>query len=56
MQSIASHAEKIKAQLNWKVGDFVIIDNQMAKHARDPFEGTTRKIYASLMKGESPIK
>ena len=51
MEDIAEHCEKIKAKIDWQVGDFVLIDNEMAKHAREPFKGINRKIYASLLKG-----
>ena len=51
MEDIAEHCEKIKAKIDWQVGDFVLIDNEMAKHAREPFKGINRKIYAALLKG-----
>lgn len=34
LADIAAFADKIKASIDWKVGDFVIIDNRMAMHAR----------------------
>ena len=37
LEEISAFADKAKAVIDWKVGDFVIIDNQMAKHAREPF-------------------
>ena len=34
MEDIANFADKNKASIQWKIGDFVLIDNEMAKHAR----------------------
>lgn len=34
LEDISSHAESIKASIEWKRGDFVIIDNEMVMHAR----------------------
>lgn len=34
MEDIANFADKNKASIPWKIGDFVLIDNEMAKHAR----------------------
>ena len=52
MESISNYCDKIKTQIDWQEGDFVLIDNELAKHARQPFTGVTRKIFASLMKSE----
>ena len=54
MEDIAKFADQRKAQIDWQVGDFVLVDNEMAMHARQPFKGITRKIYASLLKGVKP--
>lgn len=40
-------AEEIAFDLNWEVGDVVIVDNMVTMHARRSFHGT-RKVIASL--------
>ena len=34
LEDIYNYADKNKAAISWKKGDFVLIDNEMAKHAR----------------------
>lgn len=51
LEDISNFADKTKAAISWKAGDFVLIDNERAKHAREPFTGRHRKIFASLLKG-----
>ncbi len=43
----AELAEELAYDLQWQVGDVVLIDNTLAMHARRPFAGT-RKVVASL--------
>ena len=43
----ADLAEEIAFDLSWQVGDFVLVDNTIAMHARRPFVGS-RKVFASL--------
>ncbi|QDV57142.1 TauD/TfdA family dioxygenase [Rosistilla oblonga] len=43
----AQLAEELAFDLEWQVGDVVILDNTVAMHARSPFVGT-RKVVASL--------
>lgn len=43
----AELAEEIAFDLQWQVGDVVLVDNTIAMHARRPFVGT-RKVVASL--------
>ena len=40
-------ADELAFDLNWQVGDWVIVDNRVSMHARRKFSGT-RKIVASL--------
>jgi len=40
-------AEEIAFDLNWRVGDFVLLDNTVTMHGRRTFKGT-RKVVASL--------
>ncbi|HIG28339.1 MAG TPA: SyrP protein [Verrucomicrobiales bacterium] len=40
-------ADELSFDVQWKDGDFALIDNTVAMHARRPFTGT-RKVYASL--------
>jgi len=39
--------ERIAVRFQWRSGDVVMLDNMMASHARDPFEGT-RKILVAM--------
>jgi hypothetical protein len=47
VQVAADLAEQIAFDLQWQVGDVVLIDNTIAMHARRPFVGS-RKVVASL--------
>ena len=56
LEDISNFADKNRAAIPWKVSDFVLIDNEMAKHSREPFIGRNRKVYASLLKGEKKAR
>lgn len=45
---VAELAEELTFDLEWQRGDFALVDNCMAMHARRPFQGT-RKVLASLV-------
>ncbi|MGI9474392.1 MAG: TauD/TfdA family dioxygenase [Rubripirellula sp.] len=47
VRAAAQIAEDLAFDLQWQVGDVALIDNTIAMHARQPFEGT-RKVVASL--------
>jgi len=47
VQHAAKIADEITFDMNWKVGDVVIIDNTVVMHARRSFVGK-RKVVASL--------
>jgi hypothetical protein len=47
VRGAADLAEDLAFDLNWQVGDVVLIDNTIVMHARRPFVGT-RKVVASL--------
>lgn len=34
LTSISNYADKIKTQIEWEAGDFILIDNQVAMHSR----------------------
>lgn len=55
LEDVCMHAQKEVASIQWQKGDFIIIDNEVVAHSREPFEGL-RKIYASLMKGRTEVK
>lgn len=38
----------------WKSGDFMLIDNVLCYHSRQPFKGR-RKVYASIANGLKPV-
>lgn len=56
MEDICHFADKMRAAIEWKVGDFMLIDNEMVKHSREPYIGATRKIFASLLNGKKVVK
>ena len=45
-------ASKYTADVKWEAGDVVLVDNYVAMHGRNPFEGK-RAVLASLVKGET---
>jgi alpha-ketoglutarate-dependent taurine dioxygenase len=52
MSDIAGFADQNKVSISWKKGDFMILDNEMVKHSREPFSGKNRRVMAMLFKGE----
>lgn len=54
LEDICLHAPKEVAAIPWQKGDFILIDNELAAHSREPFEGI-RKVYACLMKGKAEV-
>ncbi len=52
VRAAADLAEELAFDLNWQVGDVVLVDNTIAMHARRPFVGT-RKVVASLAEMET---
>ena len=47
VQRAAEIADELTFDMNWQVGDVVLIDNTLVMHARKPFEGA-RRVVASL--------
>lgn len=55
LEDICLHAPKVMTAIPWSKGDFILIDNELVAHSREPFEGI-RKVYATLMKGKAEVK
>lgn len=49
LNDIYSFAEKVQSKIQWQEGDFVLVDNEVVQHSREPFVGNNRKVYASLL-------
>lgn len=55
MEKLAQYYEGNKCAFRWTPGKFVIVDNSVAAHSRQPFEGT-RKVFAAIAKwGTEPV-
>jgi hypothetical protein len=47
VQEISALYEEQAVRFQWQAGDVIMLDNMMASHSRDPFEGT-RKILVAM--------
>ncbi len=47
MQQIGELYEQCAVRFDWRKGDVILLDNMLAAHARDPFEGP-RKIVVAM--------
>ena len=54
MTSLVAFMEENKCCYKWVPGKFVIVDNTVACHSRQPFKGR-RKTYAAIGKGVKPV-
>lgn len=55
MNSLLEFMEANKCEHRWKDGDFVIVDNSVAYHSRQPFHGGRRRVLASIGKGTKEV-
>ena len=55
MKELIAFMEKMQCVYRWNAGQFVIVDNSMAYHAREPFTGGRRRVLASIGKGTRVI-
>lgn len=46
--------EENKCAYRWTPGKFVIVDNSVAYHSRQPFSGK-RKVFAAIAQGTKPV-
>jgi len=44
-----------KMASRWESGKFIIVDNSVAYHSREPFTGGKRRVFAAIGQGEKPV-
>lgn len=54
MEKLAKFYQDNRVCFRWTPGKFVIVDNSVAAHSRQPFNGT-RKVFAAIGKGTRPV-
>ena len=55
MTGLVAFMEENKCCYAWEAGKFVIVDNTVACHSRQPFSGGRRKTFACIGKGTKPV-
>lgn len=55
LMDISGYMDENKCAYRWSPGRFVIVDNTVAYHSRQPFNGR-RIVYASIGKGTKPVE
>ena len=55
MEDLIAFMEKSQCVFRWYPGEFVIIDNSMTYHARQPYQGGVRRVVASIAKGTKAV-
>ena len=55
MTALVAFMDANKSAYRWQPGMFVIVDNSVAAHSRQPFSGGRRKAYACIGKGTKPV-
>ena len=56
MKELIEFMDKTQCVFRWNPGQFVIVDNTMSYHARQPFSGGIRRIVASIGKGIKTVE
>jgi hypothetical protein len=55
LQDLAAYMTENRCAFKWSPGRFVIVDNTVTYHSREPFSGR-RICYAAIAKGTKPIQ
>jgi len=56
LMDLAKYMDENKVGYRWSSGRFVIVDNTVAYHSRQPFSGGRRIVFASIGNGTKPVE
>ena len=56
MKELIEFMDKNQCVFRWNPGQFVIVDNTMTYHARQPFSGGKRRVVSSIANGIKPVE